>query len=119
MSAGERTCGRAKGAMGAIAAALALFCAGSRLDGRGDGTLKAPLVLTAPDPLSLAAGDFNGDGRQDLAAVNGTSQITSRITIRIACIIMHGKIIRMVPGNFKDCAIPIRIGGHLVMRRPA
>jgi hypothetical protein len=43
----------------------------------GDGTLEAPLRLgTGPSPVTLTAGDFNRDGRPDLAAANGSSQIT-------------------------------------------
>jgi len=43
--------------------------------GKGDGTLQAPIAIALPVGLSaasLAAGDFNGDGRLDLAAVVNT-----------------------------------------------
>jgi hypothetical protein len=39
--------------------------------GNGDGTFQAPLTLAAADnPGSVAVGDFNGDGKLDLAAAN-------------------------------------------------
>jgi uncharacterized protein (TIGR03437 family) len=42
--------------------------------GNGDGTFGSPLALNAgPNPLSLAAADFNGDGKLDLAFANQAS----------------------------------------------
>ncbi len=47
----------------------------SILLGRGDGTFQAPLdVVAGPLPGSIAAGDFNGDGQQDLATANVHNQ---------------------------------------------
>jgi hypothetical protein len=37
--------------------------------GNGDGTFHEPLKFRAPSPIDLAAGDFNGDGNQDLVVV--------------------------------------------------
>jgi hypothetical protein len=40
--------------------------------GDGDGTFQAPVLYAAgPDPRALVVGDFNGDGRTDLAVVHG------------------------------------------------
>src|SRR6266704_6604590 len=39
--------------------------------GNGDGTFQAPLTFTAGGrPASVAVGDFNGDGKPDLAVAN-------------------------------------------------
>src|SRR5579872_6696175 len=37
--------------------------------GNGDGTFQKPIQFPAPSPLSLAVGDLNEDGNQDLAVV--------------------------------------------------
>src|SRR6516225_3355998 len=39
------------------------------LRGNGDGTFQSALKFSAPAPVALAAGDFNGDGNQDLVVV--------------------------------------------------
>src|SRR5262245_55285733 len=54
----------------------AVLCLYARLGAAEDGTLKAPLVLSVTDPLALCAGDFNRDGKLDLASVSGTNQIS-------------------------------------------
>ena len=54
--------------------------------GRGDGTFQmAAPVPVGPNPLSLAIGDFNGDGHQDLAVTN-TNRIRfpSRVPYRFS-----------------------------------
>ena len=52
----------------------------SVLMGNGDGTFQAPLffdtgvpLFQMPEKRSLAAGDFNGDGNQDLVATNASA----------------------------------------------
>src|ERR1700682_492007 len=37
--------------------------------GKGDGTFQTPLKFSLPNPVALAAGDFNGDGKEDLVVV--------------------------------------------------
>src|SRR5207302_11018786 len=49
----------------------------SVLLGNGDGTLQAPLTIAAGlAPQSVAVGDFNGDGRLDLAMANASDTIS-------------------------------------------
>jgi hypothetical protein len=46
--------------------------------GNGDGTFKAPVsYATAPDPRMVIAGDFNSDGKLDLATTNAESETIS------------------------------------------
>jgi len=50
----------------------------SILLGNGDGTFQAPVGYNAgSDPAYLAVGDFNGDGKMDLAVVNTSSDSVS------------------------------------------
>ena len=45
--------------------------------GNGDGTFQSPVPYTAAEflsPISLVAGDFNGDGRLDLALIDDGNQ---------------------------------------------
>jgi hypothetical protein len=50
----------------------------SVLFGNGDGTLQLPTCIpTGAGTIALAAGDFNGDGKQDLIAVNLTGDSVS------------------------------------------
>ena len=41
--------------------------------GKGDGTFQKPIQFPAPSPISLAVGDFDEDGKQDLAVVETSS----------------------------------------------
>ncbi len=50
----------------------------SILLGRGDGTFQAaPEVAVGTSPNSVAVGDFNGDGREDLAVTNSAGNSVS------------------------------------------
>ena len=52
------------------------------LRGAGDGTLEAPvLTATGSWPIGLATGDFDEDGRLDLAVPNYTAPSTQRLAI--------------------------------------
>src|SRR5262245_22335904 len=56
---------------------LAAFLADSPAWGRGDGSFRFPLKIeVGTPPVASAAGDFNRDGKLDLAAVHGTRQVT-------------------------------------------
>ncbi|MGH9360890.1 MAG: FG-GAP repeat domain-containing protein, partial [Thermoanaerobaculia bacterium] len=44
---------------------------------QGDGSFQGPLKITdVPNPVAVAAGDFNRDGKPDLATVNGSESLT-------------------------------------------
>ena len=51
--------------------------------GKGDGTFQKPIKFSIPAPVALAVGDFNGDGKEDLAVVEygGTGQSTITILL--------------------------------------
>jgi predicted phosphoribosyltransferase len=59
----------------------ALFLALSALSrpglaaGRPDGSFETPFALSVPYPVGVAAGDFNHDGKLDLAVTNGSKSI--------------------------------------------
>ena len=45
--------------------------------GNGDGTFQAlTATATVPAPLTLGSGDFNGDGKADLVALNGQGDLS-------------------------------------------
>jgi hypothetical protein len=51
-----------------------------RLDGRGDGTFAAPVVVdpfTYTSPSMLAVGDFDGDSKADVVVASGSSGVTT------------------------------------------
>ncbi|MGH9361482.1 MAG: FG-GAP repeat domain-containing protein, partial [Thermoanaerobaculia bacterium] len=55
---------------------LSLFAA-TPAPGAGDGSFRFPLKIAVDTPpVGAAAGDFNRDGKLDLAVVHGTSEIT-------------------------------------------
>lgn len=54
---------------------LALLTTASTVLARGDGTFVFPLKIEAQNPIAMAAGDFNRDGKVDLAASNGLGEI--------------------------------------------
>lgn len=60
-----------------LLAAMALSAAASpaALPARGDGTFEAPFRIPVPTAVSVAAGDFNRDGKLDLAVVNGRGSV--------------------------------------------
>jgi hypothetical protein len=43
----------------------------SYLLGKGDGTFRSEIILNAPNPTKIAAGDFTGDGRPDFVYIGG------------------------------------------------
>jgi hypothetical protein len=52
--------------------------------GTGDGTFQAKKDFpTGPDSLSIALGDFNGDGKLDVAVANGNNEGNSRGTVTV------------------------------------
>jgi hypothetical protein len=64
-----------------LAAASAYCCASNPLNvlfGNGDGTFQAAVSYSfAQEPVALAAGDFNGDGKADLVASGQTFSTTT------------------------------------------
>jgi len=61
--------------------------------GRGDGTFQTPLNVTVPPGvMALAAGDFNGDGKLDLAVLTSSALglVTGNVT-QDAVLILPGK----------------------------
>jgi hypothetical protein len=52
--------------------------------GNGDGTFKTPVpVTTADNPFSLAVGDFNKDGKPDLAVFGQTPSVQGQLAISL------------------------------------
>jgi hypothetical protein len=51
--------------------------------GNGDGTFQKPMKFSLPNPVALAVGDFNDDGKEDLAVVEygGTGESTAAILL--------------------------------------
>lgn len=51
--------------------------------GRGDGTFQTPMKFPLPNPVALAVGDFNGDGKEDLVVVEygGTGEAAIAILL--------------------------------------
>ena len=49
--------------------------------GNGDGTFQAAIETAIPYGGDLAVGDFNGDGRADLAVTNGSNGVYSTVSI--------------------------------------
>jgi hypothetical protein len=62
--------------------------------GEGDGTFQKPSKFSAIKPVAVAAGDFNGDGNQDLLVVEAGGRSKSAIAIFLG----DGK------GNFHESA---------------
>jgi hypothetical protein len=65
--------------------ALTGFAAGSLwvLLGKKDGTLQPVQNAVADDPIGLASGDFDGDGRVDLATVNRTAIASKQVSVSV------------------------------------
>ena len=49
--------------------------------GNGDGSFQKPMKFSIPAPVALAVGDFNGDGKEDLAVVEYGGTGESAVTI--------------------------------------
>ncbi len=60
--------------------------------GNGDGTFAPPVTLGGPEPqpAMLVAGDFNGDGHLDFAAVTALPNSTDPAALGIAVFLGHG-----------------------------
>ncbi len=70
----------------------------SVLFGNGDGTLQtATSYAIGSSPRGLIAGDFNGDGRTDLAIVNNQ---TNNVTVLLGILSPVLSVISTHPGNF-------------------
>jgi hypothetical protein len=65
-----------------------------------------PLILTGSDPRTLAVGDFNGDGKQDLAYLDGSSPSLLHILLGNGDgTFQHGS----------DIVLPLGIGGAITV----
>ncbi len=73
----------------------------------GAETLQSPpLILTGSDPRTLAVGDFNGDGKQDLAYLDGSSPSLLHILLGNGDgTFQHGS----------DIVLPLGIGGAITV----
>ena len=94
------------------------------LNGNGDGTFRAPLLYMAPPPLSsvgggtLASGDFNRDGRPDIAlpiiganpALAGLVNSTGSISVAPAYGDVTASPSRVVGGNSTEIRISLVAG---------
>ena len=65
-----------------------------------------PLILTGSDPRNLAVGDFNGDGKQDLAYLDGSSPSLLHVLLGNGDgTFQHGS----------DTVLPLGIGGAITV----
>jgi hypothetical protein len=58
--------------------------------GVGDGTFGAPQFYPATDVVDLAAGDFNGDGKMDLAVVSTPPNSNSKVVAAVSILTGNG-----------------------------
>jgi hypothetical protein len=78
--------------------------------GNGDGTFQAPLTIMLPNQytVSVVAGDFNGDNKQDLAVTSYTGLASSTGTLSI--LLGNGDGTFQAPKNF---TIPGTVAGPI------
>lgn len=83
----------------------------SILLGRGDGTFQAAVDYTAGKiPSSIAAGDFNGDGKPDLAVVNVASgQTATPIDGNLSILLNVGDGTFQPAVDYQPCPSPVSV----------
>ncbi len=83
----------------------------SILLGKGDGTFQAAVDYAAGKiPSSIAAGDFNGDGKPDLAVVNvGSGQTATPIDGNLSILLNVGDGTFQPAVDYQPCPSPISV----------
>ncbi len=87
-----------------LLALLAIFSLAA--SARAERLQSPPLILTGSDPVTLAAGDFNGDGKQDVAYLDGSSPSLLHILLGNGDgTFQHGS----------DIVLPLGVGGAITV----